>query len=288
VAVTPGERIGSFQILGPLGQGAHSAILHVRRQADSKQYALKVVPIDDPEEAKYLEQAEHEFHISQKLHHANLIKILALETKKDWLFRVKKAHLLIEYVNGKTLDQVPPLSLPKLVSVFAQVAAGLAHMHRRDVLHADMKPGNVMLSRSGDVKVIDYGLAWVKGEPKARVQGTPEYIAPETVKRKLVNERTDIFNFGGTMYRLVTFRLPPPTVAEGDLDVDPELWARQLKPVHECNAAAPVELADLIHRCLSFDAHKRPEAMSEVQASLDRIADKLAESGSGSHKVLEW
>jgi serine/threonine protein kinase len=287
-AVKPGEPIGKFQILGTLGQGAHSTILHVRRQGDSTQYALKVVPIDGPEEVKFLEQIEHEFHISQKLDHPNLIKIYSLETQKDWLFRVKKALLLSEYVNGKTLDQVPPLSLPKLVRVFEQVAAALTHMHRQGVLHADMKPNNVMLSRSGEVKVLDYGLAWVKGEPKQRLQGTPEYMAPETAKRKLINERTDVYNFGATMYRLVTFRLPPPTVIEEDIKLDGELWERQLKPVSDFNAAAPKELADLIHHCLSFDALRRPERMSEVQGELDRIADKLAESGSGSHKVLEW
>jgi serine/threonine protein kinase len=183
---------------------------------------------------------------------------------------------------------VPPLSLPKLVRVFEQIAAGLAHMHRRDVMHADMKPNNVMLSRSGDVKIIDYGLARAKGDAKGRIQGTPEYMAPETAKRKIINERTDLFNFGATMYRLVTFRLPPPTVTEGDMDIDAELWARQLKPVQECNAAAPADLVDVIHRCLSFDAHKRPESMKVVHGVLERVADKLAESGSGSHKVLEW
>ena len=65
------------------------------------------------------------------------------------------------------------------------------------------------------MKVIDYGLAWIKGEPKDRVQGTPEYMAPETVEHKLINERTDIYNFGATMYRLVTLQLPPSGVADG-------------------------------------------------------------------------
>lgn len=283
-----GEPIGSFEILGALGQGAHSAIMHVRRKADGRQYALKVVPIDSPEDAKYLEQAEHEFEIARKLDHPNLIKIFALETVKDWLFRVKKAHLLIEYVNGKTLDQIPPLSLPKLVRVMEQTAAAIAHMHSRGVLHADMKPNNVMLSRAGEVKVLDYGLARIKGDVTQRLQGTPEYMAPETAKRKLINERTDIYNFGATMYRLTTFRLPPSTIPEGEMDVDAELWQRQLKPVNEINAAAPKELVDLIHRCISFDARKRPEKMSDIQQSLDSIAERLAEAGSGSHKVMEW
>jgi serine/threonine protein kinase len=287
-SVTAGEPIGKFQVLGPLGQGAHSSILHIRRRADGKQYALKVVPISGPEEANFLEQAEHEFEVSKKLDHSSLIRIHAIEVQKNWMFRVTKAHLLIEYVNGKTLDEVPPLSLPKLVRVFEMIAAGLAHMHRRDVMHSDIKPNNVMLSRSGDVKIIDYGLARIKGEQKHRLQGTPEYMAPETVKRKLINERTDIFNFGATMYRLVTFRLPPPTVVEEGIKLDGELWTRQLKSVSDCNAAAPKDLVDLIHGCLEFDAHKRPESMAKVQKDLDGIAERLAEAGSGTHKVLEW
>jgi serine/threonine protein kinase len=286
--VSPGDPIGKFQVLGTLGAGAHSAILHVRRQADGRQYALKVVPIGAPEEKKFLEQAEHEFHVAKKLDHPNLVKVFALEQVKDWLFRVKKAHLLIEYVNGKTLDEVPPLSVPKLALVLSKIAAGMTHMHRRGVLHADMKPNNVMLSRAGDVKIIDYGLAWVKGESKARVQGTPEYMAPETAKKKLINERTDIFNFGAMMYRLVTFRLPPSTLGDANMPADAELWERQLKPVQEVNAGCPKDLADLVHRCLSFSALKRPETMKDVQGELDCIASKFDEIGSGSHRVLEW
>src|SRR5438046_5915290 len=140
------------------------------------------------------------------LDHPNLIKVYTLETVKDWLFRVKKAHLLIEYVNGKTLDTVPRVPIPQLVQIFVQVSAGLVHMHRRGICHADLKPNNILLSRSAEVKVIDYGLAWIKGEPKGRVQGTPEYMAPETARHGHVNERTDIYNFGATMYRLTTFR----------------------------------------------------------------------------------
>src|SRR5262249_30869264 len=140
------------------------------------------------------------------------IKVYTLETPRDWLFRIRKVHLLIEYVNGKTLDTVPRLSIPRLVQVFAKIAAGLAHMHRRGVYHADLKPNNILLSRTGDVKIIDYGLAWVKGEAKGRVQGTPEYMAPEQARQGMVSEASDIYNFGATMYRLVTWRLPPSTL----------------------------------------------------------------------------
>src|SRR6516165_746160 len=120
-------RIGKFQVIAPLGSGAHSKILHVRRSADGKNYALKVVPINEPDDHKFLEQARHEFRVAQMLDHSNLIKVYALETVKDWLFRVRKLHLLIEYVNGKTLDTCPPLSVPRLIQVFEHVAEGLVH-----------------------------------------------------------------------------------------------------------------------------------------------------------------
>ena len=77
--------IGKFQVVGPLGTGAHSTIMHVRRAADSTNYALKVVPIGGAEDQKFLDQAQHEFRVAQMLDHPNLIKIYALESPRDWL-----------------------------------------------------------------------------------------------------------------------------------------------------------------------------------------------------------
>jgi hypothetical protein len=77
-------------------------------------------------------------------------------------------------------------------------------------------------------------------------------------------------------------------VGDAAMPVDAELWQRQLKPVQEVNAGCPKDLADLIHRCMSFSALKRPETMKDVQGELDRMAKQYDETGSGSHKVLEW
>jgi serine/threonine protein kinase len=270
-------RIGKFQILGTLGTGAHSTIFHIRRSADSKNYALKVVPIGSPEHIKYLHQAEHEFQVAQMLDHANLIKIYALEKDRDLLFRTRKARLLIEYVNGRTLDTFKRIPIPLLVTIFARVASGLAHMHRRHVCHADLKPGNILLSRTGDVKIIDYGLAWIKGQDKQRLQGTPEYMAPEQAKQKMVNEKTDIFNLGATMYRLVTWRHPPLTLVDaGGVRLDSKTWEAKLQPVEECTPEAPALLCDLIHRCLAFFPSQRPQRMHDVKEELEHLAESLA------------
>ena len=282
--------IGKFQVVGTLGTGAHSTILHVRRAEDGKNYALKVVPLDKAEDQKFLTQAEHEFRVAGMLSHPNLVKVYALEKVKDWLFRVRKAHLLIEYVNGKTLDTCPRLSVPRLVQVFKCIADGMVHMHRRQVCHGDLKPNNVILSRSGDVKIIDFGLARIKGEGGGRIQGTPEYMAPEQVKHSLINERTDIYNFGGTMYRLISWRLPPPVVSEedGGMPLDAKMWARVYKPIEELQPNTPPPLAELVNRCLFFDALKRPERMSEVQNVLDRLCDDLVTSPDDGLEAMEW
>jgi serine/threonine protein kinase len=283
-------RIGKFSVVGTLGTGAHSTILHVRREEDSKHYALKVVQIDGPEEQKFLVQAEHEFRVASLLSHPNLIKVYALEKIKNWRFQVKKAHLLIEYVNGKTLDVCPRLTMPRLVQVFKCIADGMVHMHRRQICHGDLKPNNILLSRSGDVKIIDFGLARIKGEGGGRIQGTPEYIAPEQVKHSLINERTDIYNFGATMYRLVSWRLPPAVVSEEDngLPLDAKVWQRLYKPVEDVQPRTPPVLAELINRCLSYDANRRPERMSEVQNTLDRLCDELVTSSEDSLEAMEW
>jgi serine/threonine protein kinase len=272
------DKIGKFTILDTLGAGAHSSILHIRRAEDEREYALKLVSIDDKDDLKYLEQARHEFRVGQMLNHPNLAKVYAFETDGGWFSGPKKARLLIEYVPGKTMDRLPLLKMALLTRVFERIADGLTHMHKQGVFHADMKPNNLIYDRGTRVKVIDYGLAWVKGETKDRVQGTPEYMAPETAEHKLVNERTDIYNFGATMYRLTTLQLPPcwVTVGEVSLPMTAKVFKEQLKPVRAVNPLVPEGLAEVIHECLQPNANKRPDRMSVIQGMLDQLADEAA------------
>jgi serine/threonine protein kinase len=278
------DRIGKVHVLATLGSGAHSNILHVRRDEDSREYALKIVPIDGKEELKFLEQAKHEYRVAQILSHPNLVKVYCLEVEKGLFSGPKKAKLLIEYVPGKTMDTLPLLRVPRLLRVLERVADGITHMHKQGVIHADLKPNNLILGRGPHVKVIDYGLAWIKGEPKDRVQGTPEYLAPETVEHKLVNERTDIYNFGATMYRLTTLQLPPSHVPTAPgFEIDEKTFYDRLKPVRKCNAGVPKPLADLIEKCLRYNAHERPERMSVIQGVLDQLADEAEANADPDH-----
>lgn len=129
------------------------------------------------------------------------------------------------------------------------------------------------------VKVLDYGLARIKDDPpRDRVQGTLEYMAPETASHKIINERTDIYNFGATMYRLTTFKLPPPVVPDaGGITVERKDGQTGYVPVIDITPSVPKALSDLIGRCLEQSALRRPERMSEVQGLLDRLADEYVE-----------
>ncbi|VTS05211.1 serine/threonine protein kinase [Tuwongella immobilis] len=268
--------VGKFQVLGTLGTGAHSTILHIRRASDSREYALKVVNIDDEDDVKFLEQARHEFRVAKMLDHPNLIKISIAEEERTWLFRVKKIQLLIEYVRGKALDQVPLMAPTKLLVVAQKIAAGMVHMHRRGVYHADLKPNNIMMAPGGVVKIIDFGLAWIKGEEKDRVQGTPEYMAPETVKDKVVNDATEIFNFGATLYRLLTLRNSPNLLeAMETMKVNDKVWRELLKPITDFNPKVPAELANLVHQCLEYSPKRRPQSMSDVQERITQLMQEL-------------
>ena len=277
-------------MLGNLGEG-HSTILHIRRNSDGRQYALKIVKIGGDDDLKFLDQAEHEYEVAQKLDHPNLIKIHLLEKTKAFAIfgGVKEVKQLIEYVNGQTLDRFKEIPIPVLLQIFRDVASGLRQMHQKNICHADLKPNNIMLSKSGHVKVIDYGLAWVKGQPKHRIQGTPEYMAPEQVKHT-VSEKSDVFNLGASLYRLVTGHHIPQTVplVANAMPMDETTWERNYKPVLQRNPQCPEELAVLVDKCLMFKPAQRPGSMGEVHDELDRLVLKYVKSEENELACWEW
>jgi serine/threonine protein kinase len=270
--------IGAFEILAHLGEGAGSRVLHVRRAADGKDYALKLVPIACEKDKKYLTQARQEYRSNRLLDHPNIVRVHRLEEDTGWWWRVTRAKILMEYIPGQTLDKEPPPGIGPLVRVFHQVAAAVAHMHARGVVHADLKPNNIMVGPRG-AKVIDFGLSRVSGESPGRLQGTPEYMAPETAARKLVNERSDVFNLGATMYRMFTFRYPPAPTA--GVVFGARTFRRLLRPVGELNPDVPARLCDLIHQCLSYEPADRPAGMADVRDVLARLADAEGRCESG-------
>ena len=237
------------------------------KTAGGKRYALKVVRKQEPEDEVYVQQAMTEFEAAKKLNHPAIAKVFDCRTKKAW-FKVTGVELLLEYVDGKTLDEIEAPELNQLVLIFCQVASALTHMHRRGVYHGDLKPGNIMLAKNGQVKLIDFGTAWVRGQDKNRIQGTPNFIAPEQATEKVVDEKTDIYNLGATMYRMFTGRYAQQGMLKPGED-------RKLVPPLKINPRIPPALSELIVASLALDPSKRPAGMFEMRDQLSAIAKQM-------------
>src|SRR5262249_9156120 len=216
-----------------------------------------VVRKQEPEDEVYVQQALTEFEAAKKLNHPAISKVYDCRLKKSW-FKVRGVELLIEYVDGKTLDEIEAPELGQLVLIFAQVASAMSHMHRRGVFHGDLKPANIMLTKDGRVKLIDFGTAWVRGQDKNRIQGTPQYIAPEQANEKVVNDRTDIYNLGATMYRMFTGRFVQGGIPKPGDD-------RKLVPPIKIHPRIPETLNEIIIASLNLDPSRRPAAMFEIR-----------------------
>ncbi len=265
---TPSFAAIKYRVVSTLGAGAGSTILLISDKASGgKRFALKVVRKQEPEDEIYVQQALTEFEAAKKLNHPAIAKVYDCRLKRSW-FKVRGVELLLEYVDGKTLDEIEAPQLGQLVLIFSQVASALAHMHRRGVFHGDLKPSNIMLNKSGQVKLIDFGTAWVRGQDKNRIQGTPQFIAPEQASEKIVDEKTDIYNLGATMYRMFTGRFPQQGILKPGED-------RKLVPPLKINPRIPGGLNELILGSLNLDPKKRPAGMFEIRDQLSAVARQM-------------
>lgn len=259
----------NYRVVNQLGAGAGSAIFQISdKSAGGKRYALKVVKRHSVEDDPMIAQAQQEYDVSQKLNHPAILKIHDIRQKKNWMFKVRGVELLMEYVDGKTLDQIELPEISQLILMFVQVASAMSHMHRRGVYHGDLKPQNIMLSKTGQVKLIDFGTAWLRGQDKDRIQGTPQYMAPEQISEKVVDEKTDIYNFGATMYRMFTGRVVNAVMPKAG---EP----RKLAAPKQVNPNLPTPLNDLILTCVEMEPSRRPDSMYDVAQKLETIAKGL-------------
>jgi serine/threonine protein kinase len=261
------DRIAGYNVLAVLGYGASSTIYAVQRPRDQQVFALKRVVRAQSSDQKFVDQAVNEYEIASRIDHPTIRKVYKLKRRRVFLM-TSEVFILMELVDGRNLVQQRPPLLADLVKVFAHVADGMGVMHKSGYVHADMKPNNLLLTETGEVKIIDFGQSCRVGTIKSRIQGTPDYIAPEQVKRRPLTPRTDIFNFGATMYWCVTDRhvptLIPKTENEVALKTDMEV-----KPPTEFNPGLPFALNNLIMSCLKYRPDDRPESMAEVKARLE-------------------
>ena len=289
-SVKPGTKLAGFDVLAEIGQGAASNIFLVQDAKSKQIWALKHVEKHSSKDQRFLDQAIKEADVAQRVHSPFVRAIERVIKGRKALVQVTEVYLLMEYVDGISVEQHPPDSFEQAVDIFLQTAKGLRHMHQCGFVHADMKPNNIVVNEAGDVKIIDLGQACAIGTVKERIQGTPDYIAPEQVHRREITPKTDIYNLGATMYWCLTQKHIPTALPKDDslLPSLEDQFIEKPTPIEELNPRVPKPLCDLVMHCVAVLPRARPEDMNEVierlqivkadvrRASVDRDAASAA------------
>jgi serine/threonine-protein kinase len=259
--------IGGYTIIKRLGTGARSTI-YLARDEDGKEIALKRVVFERAEDSRIFDQVETEYKVANDIDNPYVRKCYALK-KIRRMMRVREMILSMELFEGTTLEDSPSLSLVDVLLVFRMVASGMGAMHRQGYVHCDMKPNNILMNKTGAIKIIDLGQSCRIGTVKQRIQGTPDYIAPEQVQRKPLGPKTDIFNLGATMYWALTGNNIPTMIPKKEglgLSMPPER-----KSVSELKNQIPTSISDIVMECVRDDSVERPASMQNVVARLDEV-----------------
>ncbi len=263
--------IAGYQILSQIGTGARSTIHKAIDSRTGQVCVLKQVLRQSDDDDRFIAQAEREHEICSQIDHKHLRKSLAIHKIKKWT-KVKELYLAMEFVEGLPLEKARPNRLDGFLEIMAKVASGLHALHEVGYVHADIKPNNIILGNKGVVKIIDFGQGCTMGTRKERIQGTPDFIAPEQIRRMPLERTTDVYNLGATMYWVLTDRFYPTQLQQqtggGSVDlVGPD----QVQTPKEINRKMPAVLSQLVMECCQDNPAHRPADMMQVLSRLDVV-----------------
>lgn len=259
-----------YDVIEVIGQGAGSTIYAASHPETRQICALKHVVIKAEKDLRFVEQLKAEFEVGQKVGHPGLRKSLDLHVKSTWLGKVSEAALVMEWVDGAPLDRELPPNVPAMLDCFIQAAEALGALHALGYCHCDLKPANILVSAGGRTKVIDLGQASPVGTKKQRIQGTPDFIAPEQVKCLPVTPRTDVFNLGATMYWCLSGEKLPTLFTAGQGE-NSFLVNDRIPTPHEVRPRVPENWSNVVMECVRIKPERRPADMAEVARRLEVV-----------------
>jgi len=282
---TPPKSLFGYDVIDLIGEGAGSLIYAVSDRSSGQIYALKHVVRKNDKDIRFVDQLEAEHEVGQLVRHPGIRRTIDLKINKSLMMKVTEAALIMELFDGRPLEFVKPPTMMQLVDVFIHTARALEAMHALDYVHCDLKPNNILLNDKFQVKVIDLGQAAKQGTKKTRIQGTPDYIAPEQVKCGPVTFRTDVFNLGATMYWSLTGKKLPTLFTVSKKENSFLLDAKIDTPA-EIKPSIPLPLSNLVMECVKTSPVKRPKNMNEVATRLEVIRHAVAKAETGTSSAV--
>ena len=266
--------LDGYTIIRRLGTGARSVIYLAVEEATRKRVAIKRAYYENPEDTRIFEQIETEYKVSRELDHPYIRKCHELIRNRK-LLKTQQMLMVMEFFDGKSLEDQQRLSMIDVLLVFRMVAVALNAMHEKGYVHCDIKPNNILFNSKGGIKIIDLGQSCRLGHIKKRIQGTPDYISPEQVRREHLSHRTDIFNLGATMYWALTGKNVPTLIPKkNEFGITVEA-ASAFKSPHELYPKIPKILSDVVMQCVKEKPADRPSNMLEITGRLDELIREI-------------
>jgi serine/threonine protein kinase len=263
-------RLGHYEVLQVLGRGGFGIVFRAFDEMLQRVVALKVMApqlaATSPARKRFLREARS----SAQVRHENVVQVYEVAEQP-------LPYLAMEFIPGETLqqrlDRVGPLDVPEVLRIGRQIAEGLAAAHATDLIHRDIKPGNVLLEGGhGKVKITDFGLARAADDASISqsgiIAGTPMYMAPEQAEGKTLDQRADLFSLGSVLYQMVSGR--PPFRANTTVAVLKRVAEDKPRPIREIIPETPQWLCDIIAKLHAKDPDDRYQSARE-------LADVLAD-----------
>jgi len=262
---------GRYEIIEELGKGGMGHVYRVEDKKIKEEIALKLIKPEIASDKKTIERFSNELKMARKIRHKNICAMYDLGEEKG------THYITMEYVPGEDLramiKMMGQLGAGKSISIAKQLCDGLEEAHKLGVVHRDLKPGNIMIDKEGNSRIMDFGIARSvtgKGITGAGIMvGTPEYMSPEQAEVEEVDQRSDIYSLGVILYEMVTGRVP----FEGETPLGIAMKHKSEKPQDPriLNAQIPEDLSRVILRCLEKDKEKRYQSAGEVRSELENI-----------------
>ena len=234
--------------------------------------AVKVPHMQFESDSGSFARFEREAEIGKRLNHPNILRFINV-TKQS------RPYIVMEYLEGRTLsgvmNEVRPIPIADAIQIASALCDALTHMHEQKIVHRDLKPQNIMVCNDGSIRIMDFGIA--KATEMRRItfagfspaMGTPDYMAPEQVKGRRGDERTDIYSLGAMLYEMTTGMLP--FRGESSAVIFREILDRDPVPAVRLNPDVPAELEHIINRALEKDRELRYQHASEMRSELQRL-----------------
>src|SRR5215467_842195 len=264
----PGQRVDHYEIIRLLGRGGASTVYLAQDRSVLQQVILKFPHDDIIGGAAIFARYKREAEIGKRLRHPAIVRHLNRGEQRS------TEYLVLEYLRGQTLRALMKKSAPSLLPlsevlrIISQVCETLVYVHKQGVIHCDIKPENIMLLETGEIKLLDFGIALLKGERRRRWRrdasliGTPDYMAPERLWGEPGSEQSDIYAVGVVLYELLCGRTP---FEEHD---GFELITRHISHdppgILEFNPALPPALATVVMRTVRRDPGRRYASMQDL------------------------